>query len=109
MYSSMAERAKLVRLYGPDLLSEEEKAAIGLMRMLSYQHRIDSSQLNATTISLRNASIVVPQDGSLMQAPIVEGGHEDKEGDDVYLPPFAHHLLERLRLLTSSDGKLGDE
>jgi hypothetical protein len=107
----MAERAKLVRLYGPDLLSEEEKAAIGLMRMLSYQHRIDSSQLNATTISLRNASIVVPQDGSLMQAPIVEGGHEekDKEGDDVYLPPFAHHLLERLRLLTSSDGKLGSD
>jgi hypothetical protein len=102
----MAERAKLVRLYGPDLLSEEEKAAIGLMRMLSYQHRIDSSQLNATTISLRNASIL---DGSLLQAPIVEGGHEDKEGDDVYLPPFAHQLLERLRLLTSSDGKLGDE
>ena len=97
MCSSMAERAKLVRLYGADLLCEEEKAAIGLMRMLSYQHRIDSSQLNATTISLRNASIV-------------EGGHEEEEeGTDVYLPPFAHQLLERLRLLTSSDGKLGDE
>lgn len=93
MCSSMAERAKLVRLYGPDLLCEEEKAAMGLMRMLSYQHRIDSSQLNATTISLRNASIV-------------EGGLEESEGDDVYLPPFAHQLLERLRLLTSSDGKL---
>ena len=94
MCSSMAERAKLVHLYGADLLCEEEKAAIGLMRMLSYQHRIDSSQLNATTISLRNASIV-------------EGGlEEEREGDDVYLPPFAHQLLERLRLLTSSDGKL---
>ena len=111
----MAERARLVRLYGPELLSEEEKAVMGLMRMLSYQHRIDSSsqqqQLNAITISLRNASIVMAHDESSLQqatataatttataATIISG----QEEGDVYLPPFVYQLLERLRLLTKT-------
>ena len=124
----MAERARLVRLYGPELLSEEEKAVMGLMRMLNYQHRIDSSsssqqqQLNATTISLRNASIVMAHDESSLQqatttatttattaattatTTTIISGHEE---GDVYLPPFVYQLLERLRLLTktSSDGR----
>ena len=59
MSSAMAERVHLVRLYGDELLAEEDKAVRGLMRMLSYQHRIDASQLNANTISLRSASITV--------------------------------------------------
>jgi len=100
----MAERARLVRLYGPDLLLEEEKAVLGLMRMLSYQHRIDSTQLNANTISLRSASIVMAHDKSMSQEQ--ESSIGAQEGD-VFLPPFVHQLLERLRLLTlsSSEGR----
>jgi len=102
MKSSMAERARLVRLYGPDLLLEEEKAVLGLMRMLSYQHRIDSTQLNANTISLRSASIVMAHDKSMSQEQ--ESSIGAQEGD-VFLPPFVHQLLERLRLLTLSSSE----
>ena len=124
-YSTIMERAKLLRIYGPELFQEEAAAVEGMFRMLNYQQSIDASQLetdndqqtgtdegdggrdmgNDTQLSMKEFHSVVKEIES--ESMSVQG--LDKSGGDIYLPPFIRKGLEEMLSADDSESKFVSE
>ena len=124
-YSTIMERAKLLRIYGPELFQEEAAAVEGMFRMLNYQQSIDASQLetdndqqtgtdegdggrdmgNDTQLSMKEFHSVVKEIES--ESMSMQG--LDKSGGDIYLPPFIRKGLEEMLSADDSESKFVSE
>lgn len=119
-YSTVAERAKLLRIYGPELFQEEAKAVEGMFRMLNYQQGIDMSQLTSEIGALREED--GPEDDHLSQGQFGalakqlgdEGSGASASGgstsaangaSDIYLPPFVRKALEEMLAAPDKESK----
>ena len=116
----MVERAKLVRIYGTELLSEEATAVQGMFRMLSYQQSIDASfaQLSgddssaAALMEQMNFSgegNITPGDFRGMANEISSGSNSGSGGadvQDIFLPPFVRKAMEELLAAQDKESEL---
>lgn len=120
--STVAERAKLLRIYGPDLFQEEARAVEGMFRMLNYQQGIDMSQLTSEIGALRDED--TEEDDHLSHSEFhamarevgEEGTHSTGNGgsnagtgnndvSDIYLPPFVRKALEEMLSAPDKESK----
>jgi len=124
--STATERAKLLRIYGPELFAEEARAVQGMFRMLNYQSSVDSSMLylhvsgNGSgggsgsggdgvvnlddALSHHDFSTVMRTFSSDTTGNNVEGSAV--EGKDILLPTFVRKALQEMLLATDAESEL---
>jgi hypothetical protein len=96
MKGAMAERSKLLRIYGEELCAEEAVAVEGMFRMLNYQQSVES--LGAADEEARD--LVTPVTLGNINSFDVGGGETGgavHEYSDVFLPPFVRKPLDDMR------------
>jgi len=120
--STATERAKLLRIYGPELFSEEARAVEGMFRMLNYQQSVDGSILYPE--SAEDNHDLLHGDASLLEDTGIsekdfrnilnESMNSQKhakddtsmEGKDILLPTFVRKALQEMLLATDPESKL---
>jgi hypothetical protein len=116
--SAVNERAKLLRIYGPELFQEEATAVEGMFRMLNYQAGIDTSQLCSEHGVSEGKDTGEDDDmghsnggGSEFDSVVRKLAAENRErgvqdGADIYLPPFVRKALEEMLRAQDKESKL---
>ena len=95
----MKERTKLVRIYGPELLTAEARAVEGMFDMLTYQQHIDVSQLQ-TTAPASGGSRITSRGG---------GGTEDRYGSSAMAEAAALSMTELYAVISEPAVSAGEE
>jgi hypothetical protein len=116
--SAVNERAKLLRIYGPELFQEEAAAVEGMFRMLNYQAGIDTSQLCSEHGVSEGKDTGEDDDmghsnggSSEFDSVVRKLAAENRErgvqdGADIYLPPFVRKALEEMLRAQDKESKL---
>jgi hypothetical protein len=123
----MTDRAKLLRIYGPELLAEEARAIEGMLRMLNYQQSIDYSQLhdggsgavaedevedrstqarnasNAGASGFNNNTISLKEFVHVLSSIENNKPKHGSEASDIFLPPFVRKAMEEMLLAESKE------
>jgi hypothetical protein len=102
------ERAKLLRMYGPELFQEEAAAVEGMFRMLNYQQGITSSAEEGGFAEGKdgaNGDEMSNNDFEAMVRALGAASAGGAQGGDIYLPPFVRKALEEMLSATDKEGK----
>jgi len=118
MMSTATERAKLLRIYGPELFSEEARAVEGMFRMLNYQQSVDGSMLypegaednhdlSHGDSNLDDTGISAQDFRNIMNESMnsQKNAKDDKamEGKDILLPTFVRKALQEMLLASDAE------
>ena len=118
--STATERAKLLRIYGPELFSEEARAVEGMFRMLNYQQSVDGSMLYPESAednhnhihddsNLDDTGISAQDFRNIMNESMnsQKNAKDDKamEGKDILLPTFVRKALQEMLLASDAEGE----
>ena len=118
--STATERAKLLRIYGPELFSEEARAVEGMFRMLNYQQSVDGSMLYPESAddnrdldhgdtNLDDTGISAQDFRNVLNESMnsQKNSKEDKavEGKDILLPTFVRKALQEMLLASDAESK----
>lgn len=95
----MAERAKLLRIYGDELCAEEAAAVEGMFRMLNYQQHVEAlgPAAAADEEESRDAPAVTLSNINAFDLGGGDTGGSTHEYADVFLPPFVRKPLDDMR------------
>jgi hypothetical protein len=116
--SAVNERAKLLRIYGPELFQEEATAVEGMFRMLNYQAGIDTSQLcsehgvsegkdTGEDDDMGHSNGGSSEFDSVVRKLAAENREQGvQDGADIYLPPFVRKALEEMLRAQDKESKL---